>query len=511
MKRASRGLVAAGSTLLFTLAACPDEDPSGAVAVPFELPDRYETGGAAMLLRLGDGTSTTSTSVHRSLSRLFEREVSIRGALMRAPTAEQITEADPRMGGSAVEQVRLLMDQLAAEDGRAFPPGTMTDTCGNKMIAAFLTPEYAAAVLPDTGVMARSSVMSPAALDWVPTCAADPSCDSVMEGVWDVSLTETRRDGMVDAVLQVYPSVSTPIATPYPAFLGHLTGFFLTTEGPGWVGVPLYAAAEKITLFLSALVELDASYVDPHYGDAREVYMFPHRARTVAAKDIGLTMLGDPLCDLDHAWHAGGTLPWGCKLDDGRDLPLQLDLDAPIATSLFERLMGSGTKTEPLERTADALAYQLGAFLACPTFSEARWVADGPVELMICPDGALEDCRGFHDMEQAGCDFGDDSLFPASSVSLGGLGGSTTLSVSPSDNPYDITGSGTLRVTGVTDDVISIYGNTGGVSGPGSTSDRANSHCGGTAVDFVFSSSGTLEIDVSGGRVLISRPAEHIY
>ena len=57
-----------------------------------------------------------------------------------------------------------------------------------------------------------------------------------------------------------------------------------------------------------------------------------------------------------------------------------------------------------LQLMSDALAYQIQALLACPDLPNAVYINDAPVELMICPEGGLDACLGYHDMEQAGCD-----------------------------------------------------------------------------------------------------------
>lgn len=476
----------------------PDVD----TAPPLELPDRLVSGDALVLLRLSEGATTTSSAAHRGLARLFTDHVSVRDVLHRGG-GQLPAEADDgaRVAGSAADQVGLLLERVSQRETGPIPADEAVDACGNPMVAAFVTPDVLSALLPDdSGVTFEELVSRDARGDGA-------GVDTLQDGTWDISLTETRRDGMVDAIVQLYPAVD----DARPGLLGHVMGFFLTAAHPGFFQAPLFLAMDKVTVSISGLLQLDRIYVDPVYGDAREVYRFPHRARTVQRSDVGVTLLGDPLCDLHHADAFSATTPYGCQLEDGRSLPVQLDVGSRLGSTIHEVVLGGGTRTGPLEQVQDALAWQLAAFVACPTLSEARYVREGPVEVLVCPEGGADACLAHHDAEEAGCDVGDASVFPSpTAVSApSSASGLPAPLITPARTPYALS-----PAAGGSDLVVGLDGAAGAQvtlhldrdatvslvrpgQSPIALTPGTNSHCGADVYTVAFDGVGRHQVRIS--------------
>lgn len=428
---------------LALLAACPEEDEATAeegAAPKVEVPDRVWSGDAAVLLRVRGGASPTSTAVHRALSRIFMDRISAADGLMRGGFDAGGLDApvEDRLAGTAGQQASVVFEREVVGNQAPLAFGEAVDACGNPQLAAFLTSDVLGAVMPEEGPALPS-------INSADACADSGGCDTTEQGIWDVSLTETRVDGMVDVILQAYPAVKRET----PGFLGHLTAVFLTDRRPGTWMVPLFAAAERVQIVLSALLEEDRIYVDGRFGDVREVYRYPHQERLLETKDVSLSLIGDGLCDYHHAERFEGETPYGCKLEDGRDLPLMLDLGSDLARQIWTRLMGGGTNPAMLDDVQAVMSYQVATWMACPSFEEPAWVRDGPVEIMVCPDGALDDCLGFHDMHEASCAYTDETYFTplereAPPSSGGGGGGEVvpTPTVSAANDTYRLTSAG---------------------------------------------------------------------
>jgi hypothetical protein len=512
-------------SLVSLIAGCPEEKgtsgtSSAATPAELKLPDRYNAGEAVVLVRFDGGWTPSDYRVHRTLSRMFRDQIQdptlamLRGSW--GSTEAGATEAGA-LGGSAVDQVAALIARVKGGLG-LFPEEVAQDRCGNPMVAAFVTPEALASAAG--GLVELPDVLSADA------CGGAGGCDTQQTGTWDVILSDARDDGMVDAFIQMYPAVTRQL----PAYLGHLVGFFLTDNNPGYWQIPLFAAVEKVQVSITGLVQKHASYVDRHYADPREVYRFPHMERVLARNDLSVTLLGDPLCDVHHDQSFNGELPLGCNLEDGRDLALQLDRGTPLADAVLRDVLSGGTDTKPLEKATEALQYQIGAFLACPTFEDSLWVRRDNIELMVCPDGDLDTCMGFHDMEQAGCDIANTTAFPATAISAPaiGMGGAR---IEPSDYPYRVTqlvdelgfgGSGMeLTVAGTAGQVLTLYGpDLGRITlkdGRGRTMSpvvRTDSHCAGTtAWEWSLTNNATYTISISGeaeALLLVTSPTEHL-
>lgn len=503
----ARGAVAP-LAVMGLVVACPDEAsdaPKSAGA--FELPDRYVTSDAAVLVRLRNGAASTGTAVHRSLGRLFRDQVDAVGVLTRGGAASDVDAPD--LQGTAVQQVAEVFDRVFTRKvGR---PLEALDACGNPMVAAFLTPDLLAAALPPSQRLGRL-VSDDAG-------GATGGRDTSAAGIFDVSLTEERSDGMLDAFVSIYPSVAG--SNERPGFLGHLFGVFLTASDPGSWQFPLYVAAERVNVSVQGIIERHVRYTERHYGDERTVYRFPHKAREVATNDLRVTMLGDPLCDTHHATNGNvppaneGSTPFGCKLPDGRDLPVMLDTDSELGAAVYGKVLQNGKVTTPLEDVADAMAWQVGAFLACPTFQEALFVADGDVEVLVCPELGPSDCVAFHDMEAAACDYADDARFPERVVNeVGDAPVALTLDGETRRLVPDVAGLGaagmTLTLQGAvgqelvvataSPDRLTVRGPAGAVV---PRTSRANTHCAGRQ-SFVWTlpAAGAYRVEVSGDAEL---------
>jgi hypothetical protein len=327
---------------------------------------------------------------------------------------------------------------------------------------------------------------------------------------------------MIDAFVSIYPAVT----EARPAFMGHLTAFFLTAADPGFWAAPLFLAADRVNVSVQGLLQLDRRYVDAHWGDPRSVYRFPHMERTLAADDLRVTLLGDPLCDVHYQQAHGGAAPFGCNLPDGRDLPVMLDRGSELGAAIYGQVLGAGKKSAPLEDVADALAWQVSAFLACPTFEEPLFVANGNVELFVCPDGDLDACLGFHDMEAAGCAYDDGRYFAETEIAEPGEGGGAA-SITPSDDPWrlvpDAVGLGaagmelTLQATAgelvlYSDDAarLTLRDSAGRTVTP---TTRENTHCGGAAGRWYELAAGRYTLALAGddaATVLLTRPSLHV-
>lgn len=515
------------ASLSLGLVGCPEEDPKVATTGTgkLTLPDRVRTSDASVVVRFLQGNSTTTTAVHRGLSRLFTFQVDPTAAILRGgydPGSAATGAA--ALAGSSGDQVRALLSKVSSGGGTPFSAAESVDPCGNPMVAAFVTPDVLGAVTGDSPWM--TELLSKDA------CASEGGCDTTSAGVWDITLTEERYDGMVDAVLQLYPAVK----EERPGFLGHVAAFFLTNNTPGFWQAPLFLAADKVQISLQGLLELDRTYTDRHYGDARAMYRFPHMRRTVARKDLTLAFLGDPLCDEHHAAQFDGALPVGCNLPDGRDLPVQVDPNSPVGATLRDRVLERGKKPAALDDLAEVLAYQLSAYLACPTFEQPRWVRDGVVEVFVCPDGGVDACVGFHDMEQAGCDAdrgvgqwpvldlevpfetGRGEITPTDTVQLVTLGAAVVgeQGGGASARQFD------LSFTAAPGQAIVLYGEAIGRAsvrrGDGgavvAATDRADSHCPSEAArEWQIPEAGTYTLRLDGtadARLLFTTPSAHV-
>lgn len=425
------GLIAfVSGAAAMALVGCPEEEDSKTgPAADLVIPDRLTSGEAVVLVRIGGGQTTTSSEVHHSLAELFDLErVAARDAVLRGGDGTDGGSLAEVMAGAAGQQMRALLERVLVKGEGAFDEADAVDACGNPMLASFVTTSVLQEVLPAGGGVALADLTSKAAAHTV-----NGQRDDFVDGVWDITLTERRRDGMIDALLQIYPDVN----AEKPGLMGHLFAAFLTSNNPGFWQVPLFVSAEKVQVSLQALMQRELAYSEPQFSDAREVYVFPHKSRTVALKDVQVVGLGDPLCDEHYATAYGSygvDLPYGCNLPDDRDLPVMLDVGSPLGKTLFKGAMKSGKDTQALDKIAEVLRYQIAAFLACPTFTEPDFIEYGPVHVMICPDGDPRACLGFHDMEDVGC--ATDALEPVELVVTSEDG---EVPISPHDWPYEIT------------------------------------------------------------------------
>ncbi|MCL0137932.1 hypothetical protein M2T37_26970, partial [Klebsiella pneumoniae] len=106
-------------------------------------------------------------------------------------------------------------------------PGA-TDTCGNPLIASFVTPPMVTEAGGDLG-------------DREPTSCDGGACDAIRHGTVEVVLSNVRFDGMLDVVVNIQPD---PL-TRTPALWGSLIGTFLSDLNPGFLQVPVMLHAEQ--------------------------------------------------------------------------------------------------------------------------------------------------------------------------------------------------------------------------------------------------------------------------
>jgi hypothetical protein len=429
MSRGSTRIAFVCGAAAMALVGCPEEEEAASVSSDLVIPDRVTSGDAVVLVRIGGGQTTTSSEVHKRLGELFDVEqVAARDGVLRGGDQTASGSLAEALAGGAGQQMKALMQRVLVDKAGPFSAEEAVDACGNPMLAAFVTPAMLQEILPAGGGVSLGSVSSAAAGH-----ALAGQDDAIVDGVWDITLTERRRDGMLDALIQIYPDVN----AEKPGIMGHFFGAFLTANNPGFWQFPMYLSAEKVQVSLQALMQWEVSYHEPQFEDAREVYVFPHKSRTVALKDVQVVGLGDPLCDEHYEAVYGGydvPLPFGCNLPDERDLPVMLDVGSPLGKALYRDVMSRGKNSQPLEQMADVLKYQISAFLACPTFTEPAYIAYGPVHAMICPDGDPSLCLGFHDMEEVGC--ATSSLTPVEKQVTSPTG---EISLSTHDWPYLVT------------------------------------------------------------------------
>lgn len=523
MGGAVRGL---GVCSALWLMGCPQPVEGTGDQIPSELgeveiPEKIRMGEPIVAIRVSQSESNSGTAVHRALGRIFAEQLSAADGLMRGglePTGEGA-------GGTAADQVQLMLDAEAA-----LAPDVAVDACGNPMLASFLTAEALTPLIPSDSRVTVEDVLSPDALT-----------STVASGVWDVKMGEARFDGLVDAVIDLYPAPT----ENKPAFLGHVAAFFLTEENYGAAQLPLYVSAGGMQIAMSGMMGLWKSYTDPHYQDGREIFIFPQAPREIRSAFVGLE--SDDECS---DWFNGlftGPLPFGCDIDGSSNV-VSIDSDSVLGATVLESLTDGGKSAEVLARLQQALQYQIATFVACPTFTEPSRVVDGPVELLICPDGDFAMCFGQHDMEQAACDFEDEEAYPPNiqvPASVIGGGGEPAPILPLDDFPYLLTfqppvdpddggedtdggvtteptptGSGMrVGVDGAAGQTIYLQSDAwnritllDGSNRPLDAVDVPNTHCTGTLHAWTFPTAGRYWIQASGESdllLLMSDPLTH--
>lgn len=390
-----------------TFIHCEEEEGDTSSTTPppaqnVELPSTIKSAGAAIVMRINNSTST-ATNVHRALGRILSSQLDVANVIMRGGYDPDITigtgdttsasaeEHAEMLGGSALEQVRAAMDRTFINGEAPFTQEESMDRCGNPMIASFLTPNMLQHVYP-LGNPSEDLIF------WPGACGSDLDCETTETGIWDVTLTEMRSDGMMDVIINVYPAVIQGL----PAFSGHFISYFLTDNHPGFSVMPIFGNAKQILVFIGSLVQgIGGIYFDA-YG-FHEVFVFPHMEREFSTADLGVSFVASDTCE--NYWNANfsGEVPFGCDLEAGYSTPLLLDTSNETG-SIIKSLYTQNDDTAKLQEVLDTLAYQISAQISCPTVNQPTWIEDDVVEIFVCEDSDFAMCIGYHDMERMACD-----------------------------------------------------------------------------------------------------------
>lgn len=393
--------------LLLVLTLSCKGDGKGGNAPPraptLDIPEQWQSKEAAIVMRITNGT-TTSTEVRRALNELAngsftdptDKGIDPLHLLMRAPETDangQILEPDStlstaeKLAGSSVEQAVAFREKVIDGGGVPFAREEAKDTCGNEMIMSVLSPHAIQAAIPQ-GAQDQEF--------WPASCPDGLDCQTIDPGSWDIALGEQRYDGMIDMVVNLFPDVK---AEPVkPAAFGHLTALFLSDNNPGTLIAPLVANMRRVQINMTGVWELEAAYVDPI--GYRELYKFPHKSRELTIADVFVFMEGNPK----------GDEYWQNKFPNEELLPQGLSTDQPLAidvtaTAGAKIATATGTGDEFSTVMYDALAYQIGAAIACPAVRETAWVRKGPVEFFMCPEVDIDTCVATEDLKEGACQF----------------------------------------------------------------------------------------------------------
>ena len=334
--------------ILGALCACTAEGHADLRPEPPLWPDVVHGHPDALVVRLRDDEAPTSSRVHRALSRLASDSLSA-------------TEA---MGGSGEAWPPTAGDSDSATWGPV-------DRCGNPTRFAFVTPGDAGEPEGEARWTA-DEIWAPAARE----------AGALLEGTWDVSLTETRLDGRLDVVVTLYPAPDRQV----PGLSGHLLAVAQDAAGLPWA-VPLWVSADRVQLTLSGLVgRIDEG------EEGVESYAFPVLDGPVPAARVEVSFLPDPDCEA-HARAAGLTeVPVGCAPDEGLPSSLSVTSESALGAAVVAEAMDHGRDRRLLEVLVEGLAWQLGAQAICAEPAAPRVVEEGPVEVLVCPGLAPQDC-----------------------------------------------------------------------------------------------------------------------
>lgn len=395
--------------LAVMLLGCPDEeDKSGQTgqkkppaSKTMEFPDEWQSRATTVAIRITNSTST-STPTRRALTRIFNQRLDVgdmimRGGLKLDPNGNVIKpgsgsdtttvpDQHPEMlGGSAVDQARAVLERVDIDKEDLFPEGAAVDACGNPQLAAFLTPDVLQHVVPGDPTDL---------LIWPEeACGNAKDCNTLRSGVWDVGLSEMRYDGMLDLIIQVAPN--TKGKHTLPAVWGHLVGYFLTENNPGFARVPLFANIRQVSISILGLLESTKMYFDPM--GYREVYVFPHTERALSRSDVMVTLVGHDKCKDLWGMFFDHEMPFGCEL------ALPLTLEMTTAGSSIKSGFMPGGDPKNLQQVVDTFIHQIGAGVSCPSVDEGAWIHEPPVEIFLCPDGNVDMCIAREDAEDFAC------------------------------------------------------------------------------------------------------------
>lgn len=498
---------------LATIGCRGGSDPTGTTGgtPALDLDMEWQANPGRIVMRLTDASST-DTEVRRALGRLFNgvdgdpsrpgidplqllmRGASKDGTSWKAP--ESAPDAD-LLAGTSLEQALAFKNRVVDADD-VFSSEEAVDACGNPVHMTLVTPEALATVMPE----------APTTDLWPSSCAAPEGCEPVT-GTWDVAIGERRADGMIDMVLNVLPVFETDPATP--GVWGNLTALFFTERNLGLAAVPLFANMRRVQVNLTNVWQLHREFSNPNGN--HEVYIFPHRARTLDLADI--FVFAESYDKAEDFWAAEGhetSIPYG--LEEGGN-PVGVDTTAVNGLDVVAL-----TNRDPMLPTAltDLVNYTLSASLACPDVREDAWLREGPIEFFLCADGDVDRCVAREDMHEAACLYPTEPTpdafdpFPPNFPRVDAQSGSAT--VPPSDLPHYLDGSQPdTQITITVNADSSLYLKSDsvltGVVGGGVTlpSPTTNSHCAESGMLRYDLGSAwpagtyTLTVDLSAGEV----------
>jgi hypothetical protein len=383
-----------------------DDEPVYAPVKAVDLPDTVQSKQHAVVMRLTDGTST-DTEVYRALNTIIS-EMKLSDLLTRGglPTDREGNvvpfgsgsddASDPGshaelLAGTSVEQVRAFLERTQIDGDGVFPQEEAVDACGNPQLAAFVPASQ----------FVEAAVGDPTAHEaWPAACGTDTSCDTLESGTVEAFFTEMRADGLMDMVVQVNANTLTDPRTP--GGFGHLMGFFFSNGGPGFTSVPLVLNADKMTVALNNLWQQQAAYASAR--GSREVFAFPAMERTVYSDEVQalVTPLSTADClDAYDARYDGPLPPHGCS----EGAALLVDRNSPAGQEVYSVWMEDGANPANLNQIRDIFYYQLQAAAACPDVPFGKYIAEGPLELVLCgaDDGDMWECLAKEDMEEGAC------------------------------------------------------------------------------------------------------------
>jgi len=453
--------------LLLAFSACKGGGGGPTTVQPalgtIEIPTSWQSTDAAIVMRLTN-SSTADTETKRALNQIFNDPndpVDLADFLMRSPERDEAGELVPvdtslsqteLLGGSSIEQMEAYRQKLVDGDQLPFTREEAVDSCGNEQIMALASPHVMQQVFPQ----------GPQNLDvWPASCPDGADCQTLDGGTWDVAFTELRFDGMVDMVINVFPGLEQDPAKP--GVWGHISAFFLTDNNPGFPWLSLFANARRVQVNLLSVWQLDRTYVDPM--GVREVYKFPHRARTMDPADVFVFI--EPYRETEAYWNAQGLgpdqpTPYGAT----ESAAVLIDQTSVIGEAVARQ---AGEDTAILSTLYDALTYQIATAVACPAVGDRRYIRQGPVEFFVCADTDIDTCIAQEDMEEIACVFEEEPVFdpfnPAQSqinfprAEVTGPGDVTTVTENqlPTYVSSIVAFEATLEITVTEDSVLYLY------------------------------------------------------
>jgi len=393
-----KGVVAGLSGLACVVAmSCGEEEENPTL----ELPDSVTSATTAVALRITGPYGPNDDYVVTSLAQMLNDNISFadfvtRGGLGDGPLAANVA-------GSGPEQIKAFID-----NGGALGADVAVDSCGNPMVAAYVTPNMLQSILPEGTNIPGLSV-------WPGSCSDDVNCNTTKQGKWEVGFSKDHGDGARDLILTLSPTAG---PQTIPAFQGHLITYMLTgnTTGNHLIAAPLYGNIRSITISAFGLVKFVKAGVSTRPGAAlpglpTRVWAFPAEARQLAGADLIVGVQPYEFCERSWAENMQGAEPFGCD----QIKALVLDANSALTRQLIAERTDNGDDAEgvaalsaDLDDLGKAFDYQLKAQIACPDVSEPNWIrkdiALGSVEIFQCPDGDVDRCIAYHDMEDYWCE-----------------------------------------------------------------------------------------------------------